>query len=215
MLSFKLFSTSTFALTLSLAINLGDGTHTRKTNEEEHASVFGPHLQNYEYEFYTMAYNRNNQPEKNSIALDDNSTPEFGVQGESRQLQIILGVVSNLLTLYQFIMQLIGGSGPTLDNVMTTMQSQFADVHNELQQLYGTMEQFQIQQYQYVEEAVTKGIEDAQAKSRINTLCNAMDLYDKLQFFLLGMLGQNVIAADILAAASGVSNVFSHSLFLL
>ena len=52
-------------------------------------------------------------------------------------------------------MQLIAGPGATLDNVMTLMQSQFADVQYELQKLYGTMQQFQIQQYQYVEEAVT------------------------------------------------------------
>ncbi len=95
----------------------------------------------------------------------------------------------------------------TIDDVMDQLNTQFADVKNQLSVIYNKMQKQDIDAYHAVEDAVTAADTDIQFNNTLELNSRALNLYDQLNVFSRGMLGQNSLSGDILQVTSDLLKV--------
>lgn len=94
------------------------------------------------------------------------------------------------------------GTAPkyTTDDIMAKLDTEFVAVKNQLKEIYAKLAVAQVQNYQSAEEAVSASVNDMKFNSSYSIDIRAPILYDKIQYFLNGMLG-NIVAATRLPSS--------------
>ena len=146
---------------------------------------------------------------------------------DDRFIFALLGIINNVvgfaaggLGIFTFFRDLFGGgsgasaglpppkpSKYTVDQVMETMQNEFYIVKKALSGVYAVMDKHTVQSYVDVEVAINGAMNDMKFNSSVELDIRAVELYDQVEFFLLGMLGKNTIGPDILKAVRGFTKV--------
>ena len=124
----------------------------------------------------------------------------------SNALDMFLGGIDKILGFTSMIFDfasLFGiylGEAPkySIDDVMNQLNNQFSDVKNQLSVIYNKMQKQDIDAYHAVENAVTAANTDIQFNNTLELNSRALNLYDQLNVFSRGMLGQNSLSGDIL-----------------
>ena len=80
-------------------------------------------------------------------------------------------------------------------------------VKKALSGVYAVMDKHTVQSYVDVEVAINGAMNDMKFNSSVELDIRAVELYDQVEFFLLGMLGKNTIGPDILKAVRGFTKV--------
>jgi len=133
----------------------------------------------------------------------------------------VVGFVSSALGIVDFFRNLFGSGADdpssglpppkpskyTVDQVMETMQNEFIIVKEALGGVYAVMDMQSVLSYVDVEVAINGAMNDMNFNSSVQLDIRAVELYDQVEFFLLGMLGKNTIGPDILKAVRGFTKV--------
>jgi len=82
--------------------------------------------------------------------------------------------------------------------VMSLLNSGFSQIQIQLSQITAKLGDLEMSQYQGVELAISSAFNDIQFNSTSSLVPRALNLYDRLVYFLNGMLGQNAAGVDIL-----------------
>jgi len=123
-------------------------------------------------------------------------------------LNTVLGFGSSVLTIVGFFLPFLGGASKyNIDDVMNKVTTEFSDVKNQLSVVYNKMQKQDIDAYRAVEDAVTAANTDIQLSSTLDLISRGLRLYDQLNVFSKGMLGQNGFSADILQVTSDLLKV--------
>jgi len=100
----------------------------------------------------------------------------------------------------------------SIDDVMNQVNTQFADVKSQLSVIYNKMLKQDIDAYRAVEDAITAANSDIKLNSTLDLTSRGLRLYDQLNIFSRGMLGQNGLSADILQATTDLLKVLPLTL---
>ncbi len=82
--------------------------------------------------------------------------------------------------------------------VMDRMYAEFLNIKNELREIFSKLGQVETGLYQNVEESILGGFHDMKYNSSAALEIRATLMYDRLIFFMKGLLGQNKVGTDIL-----------------
>ncbi len=124
-------------------------------------------------------------------------------------IMTIIGFLPKIYDIYKKINSLMNPEAPkqTLEDVMKKITQDFSEVKNQLKAIEKKLSQQEVHVYHNVEKAVIGGINDLQFKSTINIEPRAVELYDQLNIFVNGMLGQSTVIPDLLATLGNVYEV--------
>lgn len=82
--------------------------------------------------------------------------------------------------------------------VMNTLNNGFGQIQRQVSPITAKLGDLEMAQYQGVELAISAAFNDIQFNSTANLIPRALNLYNRLVYFLNGMLGQNAAGIDIL-----------------
>jgi len=119
----------------------------------------------------------------------------------------IVGFLSNAITIFSFFYDLFNQPKYTTDDVMSTIDSEFKEIRNQMLKIENQIGRLEIALYKDVELAVAESINDIRFSSSSGLGRRAINLYNKIEYFLNGMLGQNLAGADIFKIVQTMNNV--------
>lgn len=131
------------------------------------------------------------------------------------KIDTFMGFFADLTGIFSFANdQMATAPKYTVDDVMTKMDSEFAGLSNQMDNIQNQLSKAEYNVYKDVELAVITASNAIKFQSTANLNSNANILYNNLDIFLKGLLGITTIAPDILKAAKDISDV-SYFLFLI
>lgn len=83
------------------------------------------------------------------------------------------------------------------EKIMDRMNAEFLNIQSEVRKIFSRLGQFEIALYQNVEESILGGLHDMKYNSSAALEVRATLMYDRMIFFMKGLLGQNKIGTDI------------------
>lgn len=131
---------------------------------------------------------------------------------EDRVIIDFVGFVSSVIGIFSFFQTLLSPTPDpkvTLDTVVKKLDEEFQQVNAKLSELLKKTTQLQISQYHSFEKALFGAINDMKYKEKDPATLNsrALTLFDELQSFMKGMLGQSNTAVDLIKAVMELQNV--------
>jgi len=161
-----------------------------------------------------LAHLRSNPAVKDDLPGTEDDLHQYAEERENALLSLVDGVdkILGYASRISFLVNLVGSfvkEAPkyTIDDVMDQLNTQFADVKNQLSVIYNKMQKQDIDAYHAVEDAVTAANTDIQFNNTLELNSRALNLYDQLNVFSRGMLGQNSLSGDILQVTSDLLKV--------
>ncbi len=134
------------------------------------------------------------------------------------ELKTIIGFASSMKGVYEYFNSLFNPAVTpkhTVDDVMKKIDMQFTQVKLDLAEIKEKLSAQEIYAYREVELAINGAFNDMYHKNSIDIQSRAIKLYDQLDVFLKGMLGNTNTLPDLLNTVRDLYDVSYRQYFIL
>jgi len=175
-----------FLLLVTSSSSNNDGLSTTSTNIKANRPTGNREISK------ALAHFRSNPAVKDDLpGTEDDLHQYYASEERENALLSLVGGLDKILgyaSRISFLVNLIGSfvkEAPkyTIDDVMDQLNTQFADVKNQLSVIYNKMQKQDIDAYHAVEDAVTAADTDIQFNNTLELNSRALNLYDQLNVF--------------------------------
>ncbi len=94
--------------------------------------------------------------------------------------------------------KILSGVNWNFDNIINLMDTEFNNVKKELRDMFTKTGQMELALYQNVEESILGGLHDMRYNSSIALDIRSTVMFDRMVFFMEGLLGRNKVGTDII-----------------